>query len=170
MMEDELRAGLVPAYTELLKDEEFQNLLGALATMYSVQNRRVTSIDQRSFQAAKQRLTTFVARTSGWNSKISRDTRNGSWRRGALHAQQAVPGQADQGDLVGVGRRSRGVRGEQSPAADSPAGVPPQAAQGPSMRDRCPTCQAKALKVWRAAGQLVCPSCVRRTCAKERRA
>lgn len=167
MMEDDLREGLVPAYTELLRNEEFQQLLGALATMYGVVSRKVTSIDQRSFKAAKERLTAFVARTSGWNAKVSRDTRNGSWRRGAVHPDQGKPGQAHTGDLERLGGRGSRVRGEQlepasAPAADSPAGV--KEAQGPALKDACPNCQGKHPgKVWRAAGQLVCPKCVRKT-------
>lgn len=160
MMEDDLREGLVPAYTELLKDEQFQLLLGALATMYGVVNRKVTSIDQRSFKASKERLTAFVARTSGWNAKVSRDTRNGSWRRGSVHPDQGQPRQADQGDLVGVGGRRGGVRS----ASDAPAEVPEQALQRHASKDRCPACQARAAKVWRMNGQLVCPSCVRKAC------
>lgn len=161
MMEDELREGLVPAYTELLKDERFQELLGALATMYGVVNRKVTSIDQRSFKAAKERLTAFVARTSGWNAKISRDTRNGSWRRGEVHPPANVEGREEGGDLVGLGRRSSRIRGADQEAADSPKGV--STTQGPALRDSCPSCQAKHPgKVWRVLGQLVCPHCVRK--------
>lgn len=160
MMEDDLRDGLVPAYTELLKDEKFQELLGALATMWGVVNRKVTSIDQRSFKAAKERLTAFVARTSGWNAKVSRDTRNGSWRRGAVHPAGEVEGRPDSGDVERVGRRGSGVRGAEGPAPDSPSGV--KAPQRPSLRDACPSCQAKHPgKVWRVKGQLVCPACIR---------
>lgn len=161
MMEDDLRDGLVPAYTELLKDEKFQELLGALATMYSVVNRKVTSIDQRSFKAAKERLTAFVARTSGWNAKVSRDTRNGSWSRGAIHPPAPEQGRQDEGDVERLGRRGSRLRSREQAAADSPAGV--TQTQGPAVRDSCPSCQVKHPgKVWRIQGRLVCPHCVRK--------
>lgn len=167
MMEDDLREGLVPAYTELLKEEQFQQLLGALATMYGVVNRKVTSIDQRSFKAAKERLTAFVARTSGWNAKVSRDTRNGSWRRGAVHPAREVEGRQEDGDVVGLGRRGGGLRGAGQEAADSPVGVKER--QGPAMKNACPRCQhANPGKVWRVKGQLVCPHCVRKLCEEVR--
>lgn len=169
MMEGDLDAaqdGLLAAFTELLKDPQFYVLVGALGTVYGVTARKVTSIDQRSFQAAKQRLQAFLARTSGWNAKLSRETRNGSWRRGAVHEGTAQPQDRRQGDLVDLGRRCSGLGSPgQAPtaASDSPSGVPQ--AQGPAMKDRCPSCQARAGKVWKIPGRgLVCPSCVRSKC------
>lgn len=164
--EDAAQDGLLAAFTELLRDPQFYALVGALGTVYGVTARKVTSIDQRSFTAAKQRLQAFLARTSGWNAKLSRETRNGSWRRGAIHQGSEESKNGRQGDLVDLGRRCSGLGGPvQAPAqaADTPQGV--QQTQGPAMKDRCPGCQARATKVWKIPGRgLVCPHCVRSKC------
>lgn len=173
MMEADLDAahdGHVAVFTELLRDDKFRELVGYMATVYAVHNRRVTSIDQRSFTAAKERLTAFVARTSGWQTKLSRDTRNGSWRRGTVHPPGEVERRQDTPDLVGVGGRGSGVRRvehTQGPAADSPKEVAHR--QGPRLKDCCPSCQAKTGKIFkvpdrhtRTGSRLVCPHCVRK--------
>lgn len=167
---DAVQTGHLAAYTMLLKDAKFSRLVGCIATMYVVYNNKGTSIDQRSFQLAKQEVTTFCARSSGYSAKLSRDTRNGSWKRGAVYPPEGEQRWQKQGDVGGLGRRSGGVRSEPSPAADSPAGVPPEAVESLTHdKSRCPTCKSRTSRVWRlqhgANAAVVCPACVRRVAA-----
>lgn len=145
---DAAHDGHVAVFTELLKDEKFRTLVGHLANMYAVTARKVTSIDQRSFRVSKEEVTKFVARTSGWNAKLSRETRNGSWRRGAIHEGPKEQGWA--GNVEHVGRRSG--RLESTGVETVPAGD----------KTRCPNCRKAATKVMAIRGRLCCPGCVKR--------
>lgn len=162
MIEDDLKdaqqTGLLAAYTELLRDEQFATLMGCLATVYGVTARKVTSIDQRSFKTAKDRLAAFLARTSGWNAKLSRDTRNGSWNRGAVHPVPNVEGREDPPGMERLGGRGDRLRSGVAETSDQPSA---ESRRAPQVKNRCPSCQAQTGKVWRMRGSLVCPSCVR---------
>lgn len=177
MLEDELDAaqdGLAAAYTELFREERFRKLVGWLATVYGVTQRKVTSIDQRSFRVAKEELLTFLARTSGWSAKLSRDTRNGSWRRGATNSNGGQQGWTTEDATLGVGGRGGGLRGHgeapsaELPAADQPPPLPHPLGSpaGPRSKECCPGCSSRAQKVWSIRtpnySGVVCPSCVRK--------
>lgn len=181
MMEDEalldaVQSGHLAAYTMLLKDPAFNRLVGCIATMYVVYNNKgVRSIDQRSFQLAKQEVTTFCARSSGYSAKLSRDTRNGRWRRGAVHPSGDQQGWKEETNVGSVGRRGGRLRSFEQAAPDTPQGqIEPgqEAVAGVMARDksRCPSCNSHTLRVWTlrhgADSAVVCPACVRRVAAR----
>lgn len=146
----------------MLEDPVFRKLYGALATMYAVSVMRVkgdTDV-KRSFECAKQTLTTFVAKTSGWQTRagyqakqaLRRDTGNGSGRRSGVHEADHEEGQArgaGPGDVEGVGRRGSGLR----------SGLLAAAVQG---SPACPSCGTAGTRFWRVAGVVVCPRCHRK--------
>lgn len=170
---DAVQTGHLAAYTLLLKDPAFNRLVGCIATMYVVYHNKGNSIDQRSFQLAKQEVVTFCARSSGYSAKLSRATRNGRWNRGAVHPPEGEQGWKGTGDVVGLGRRGGRVRGQsESPAADSPPGGDSTVDTSPMIHDksRCPSCNSRTHRVWTlrhgANAAVVCPACVRRVAAK----
>lgn len=157
MNEQELMVPVEAFEPAMMNDPVFRELFAALATVYAVSVLKVKEVHdgKRAFESAKQRLTTFVARSSGWQvragfiAKVPRATRDGNGSGNRVHEADVQEGQvrqSDPGDVAGLGRRSGGIRCGQLAAAV--AGQP-----------ACPTCGSPGTRYWRQKGVVVCPKC-----------
>lgn len=122
-------------------DDEFRTLVGCVTTLYAVRKRKVEGLSARSFKAAKETLVHFAATTAGWAVQGPAGDRR--WRRGPLHEAEAVQGRPRDGDVVGLGRRSGGLRSRICPACGQDTPVTFRKGDGV----RCPKCAGKSLTV-----------------------
>lgn len=140
---------------EMLKDENFRDLYGCLATVYNASERKVT-VDKGAFERAKTTLAVWLAKASGWRARnnrketvqgLSRD-RYGRRLRPDPDIHAKAEGRDDgTGDGAEVGRRSGGIRDEQP---------------RPAAPKRCPTCLSEnPRRLWRMGTTLVCMGCVK---------
>lgn len=118
-------------------DEAFRILVGAVTTLYAVNQRKVQGLDARSFKAAKERLVQFAAASSGW--AIRNPTGDRRWSRGPLHTAGPVKGRTETGDVERVGRRGSGIRRV------------------------CPSCGQEAPALFRCGQETKCPGCAGRS-------